>query len=825
MRDTVIGYLREGISVNLVGLPGSGRSTLARAVRTRLGELGNTVFQVNAVADLKERALAALATSGIEIPAGAGMVAGAVNALTRVLPGPSATLLVDDADDLDQLSLGAISAAHARTGFTVLFVTRRAGPQRTFSAIQPSVRVHVGPLPFDQLHMLIRELLPEGAQAQTVARIATMTGGLPGPAHGLIEVCRRNERLVLTRDGWSFGPRMWCPELSPVVENLLADLDAGQLDALLLLAISGTSTIGRANQLVTPDRIAQLDAAGLLQVISTANGQVLGIFPPLVTEYLRHESKPTALLAARESNASHDPKAVLATEGLGASPTALDPGQAAVLSGYLTGLWQTEVAVARAAWEAKPNPTAAIRLLAALHAAGAPSSEAAQVLRNTSAARSPRQQALLLVWDAIYRAEYSGLPKALAKLASGRVRLPQCEALLQAAEAHLRFTNGEVPQLPLAGAAGEDRLGEDLARSVEAEILLARGMTLDAGEILAQHHPADPVFTAHADTERALAQVLHGEIDAGLELACSRLANTKSALDPGVFQCFGYVITLGLALQGRLTELNAFAGTLLTLTRTGTLYRDYWLGVLGLTAVAARWRRETDFANALANQLRCQRPRSGPFPGMSSHTLAQLVLDPAANVWGAVTAALDKGYVAAAVVTAAAAVERRPDQVAVGRLQKVLKHVQSPMLRAIGEYAVTTANGDLDRLDRVIDRLRDTGAIVHAVRASVQLALALRRKGQRAMAVSSADAGWAMMRETGAQCEALFAPLVADIDLSSREREICACTNEGMSTSQIAALYELSVRTVENHVSNMYRKIGVSSRSRLRAVTTTWLAP
>jgi PAS domain S-box-containing protein len=51
--------------------------------------------------------------------------------------------------------------------------------------------------------------------------------------------------------------------------------------------------------------------------------------------------------------------------------------------------------------------------------------------------------------------------------------------------------------------------------------------------------------------------------------------------------------------------------------------------------------------------------------------------------------------------------------------------------------------------------------------------------------------------------------------LSPREREIARLTSEGMTSSAIGAALGISTRTVETHRANVYRKLGIRSRTEL----------
>ena len=49
--------------------------------------------------------------------------------------------------------------------------------------------------------------------------------------------------------------------------------------------------------------------------------------------------------------------------------------------------------------------------------------------------------------------------------------------------------------------------------------------------------------------------------------------------------------------------------------------------------------------------------------------------------------------------------------------------------------------------------------------------------------------------------------------LTSREREVLALMTEGLSNAQIAERLSISEKTVRNHVSNLFDKLGVWTRA------------
>jgi DNA-binding NarL/FixJ family response regulator len=98
---------------------------------------------------------------------------------------------------------------------------------------------------------------------------------------------------------------------------------------------------------------------------------------------------------------------------------------------------------------------------------------------------------------------------------------------------------------------------------------------------------------------------------------------------------------------------------------------------------------------------------------------------------------------------------------------------------------------------------------------------------RRAAAEAAKGCGFRMRDAAAAQLRALGEALPAETrrlsrggngELTPREREIAELVAQGRSNKQVAAALFLSDRTVEYHLSAVYRKLGVHSRTELAAI-------
>ena len=152
---------------------------------------------------------------------------------------------------------------------------------------------------------------------------------------------------------------------------------------------------------------------------------------------------------------------------------------------------------------------------------------------------------------------------------------------------------------------------------------------------------------------------------------------------------------------------------------------------------------------------------------------------------------------------------------------------RSDVLSAASDLArgsVALADGDADEALRALRRAwttwSDVDAPYEAARVRVELALACRALGDEGTAALELEAAGALFTEVGAAPDAarveqlLRRPASGDAHgLTARELQVLRRVAAGETNRAIAAELVLSERTVDRHVSNIFAKLGVSSRA------------
>jgi len=391
--DQVVGYLADGISVHLVGPHGSGRSELARLVADRLDDDGLTVLRLYGNRAWRTEPYGALVAAGIGAVSGAGPRRGAgemAAALAAQLRGGRVVVVVDDADDLDSPTVGALLTSHRQRPLTVLTTSRPhhpVHPESLMLGLAPDVRIRVPTLDVDQVHAVTRRILGGPVDAGALARIAMKSGGLHGLVQAIATVGRRTHTLTLHDGVWGLPGDLWHEHLAAVVEPYLAGADSAIWDGATWLAIAGPVPLEEAEKAVDRPVLDRLFTAGLVRHSVDAAGGVVGIFPPLLAEYLRREGSAFGL--------AHAPGG-FDTRAAGADST--------VLNQRLVRELADEAQRLRGAWEADPVPATALPYVIALRAAHADHGRIERVISVTPFEHDDRDTALLTSWHATWLA-------------------------------------------------------------------------------------------------------------------------------------------------------------------------------------------------------------------------------------------------------------------------------------------------------------------------------------------------------------------------------------------------------------------------------------
>ncbi|HEY0118281.1 MAG TPA: LuxR C-terminal-related transcriptional regulator [Cellulomonas sp.] len=837
--EEIVAYLRAGTSVNVVGTRSSGRSTVLTRVTDQLTRDGLTVTRVAGVRALRDRPLSALAVAGVAMtpsPNNLHMLMSAVSDLEELMSATPSVLVIDDADDLDATTIGAIASVHARLR-TPLLLTTRPGSHRQSDAaaltteLQPGVRVALPPLRFDEVHRLVHELLGGPVDLSAVARIATSSGGLPGLVRAMVDTGRTASRLAPRGGLWVARGDLWTTPLAQSVEPFLTELDESSLDALTLLAFAGTLPLEAALRSVPPDSLTRLDDAGLVRVVAEGAHAVVGVFPPLVGDYLTHEGTAMRQLLLRDRLATA--KELAASAPGQAGPPRRGPGGDPLLNHHLAQHGRDRLAAARRAWESAPVPAHAVPLVEALLGAQAPPHEVDAVLACTTAdADDPASLAALTVWTALYEGLTRGrLETAQEMLGRQRRELPAFDGLLRAAEGHLRVVAGTIPPPDLLAdpADDEDELSRDAILVVRAEALVAAGRAQAALDTLGGFASAHPCLQQSAEVTRELALLYTCEIETAVAAALTNVERCRADLDAVGVEAHAYVAGLGLALRGRLVELDDLMSSVLALAPTPVHQSHVQTGLLSLAADAAKWQGRHAYQRSLALQSGALARRRGPHPGMAADGIVAQMHEGddeaiADQLWELAEDRLADGFAPAGIIAGVSAIERRPDPERAARLVAAARSCDSPLCTHLAAYAVAIASGDPGQLALLEPRLLGAGLRLYAVRTAVARSLTMLTSGDVAGAVEQADAAWNQAGLRGRDLCGLFRRFDRAVSLTARERQIAVLVARGMSSQQIATAKVLSVRTVENHIFSACRKVGVDSREGLAHAAQTWLS-
>ena len=239
-----------------------------------------------------------------------------------------------------------------------------------------------------------------------------------------------------------------------------------------------------------------------------------------------------------------------------------------------------------------------------------------------------------------------------------------------------------------------------------------------------------------------------------------------------------------------------------------------------------------DYASAEALYREANQAGETPQPGLALLRLAQGRSEAATSGLLRVLAETPEGMGRAKLLAACVEILLSQGNVdaaerASAELDSVVAGAQFPLLDALGDQAggeVLLARGEpaaaLGRLRRAWSAWHDMDVPYEAARVRVSMALACRGLGDEDGAQLDLDAALRVFQDLGARPDAeRVQTLIAnaaprpDGGLTARELEVLRLVAEGNTNRQIAEALVLSEKTVARHVSNIFARLGISSRS------------
>ncbi len=854
--DALTDHHSQGVLV--CGPAGVGKTRLAEeclAAAQRTGRVGGRVTASAAAATVPLGALVPLLPPAVGDRSDPVSLFDRMAAAFRDRAGTDPfVLLVDDLHLLDVTSallLGQLLDA----GVVFLLGTLRDGEPVSADVAgwwrsERLVRIDLGDLSADGVDGLLHLSLGGPVTATMVEEVWLASRGNPLFVRELVLGAETAGDLVEESGVWRLtGPLHGTTRLAELVQSRMDRAGKAAWPALELLALAEPVGLGELEQMVGVEAMEMLERAGLVDVQADRRRQLVRLTHPLYGEVLRTRMRTLTrrrLLLAHVGRIERygarrreDPLRVaswrLDATGI-ADPKLLVAAARLARHGYDLAQVARLARSALAELDSGPLRVQAQLLLGEALAELGEFADAEAVLAEAESAATDERQ--LVQASAIrVRTLLWGLRQPAAALAANRAARARVtgrdarEELLADEATLLMFSGYPTEALSVLEDLGTGtELRTRVLRAIpEASALVATGRSetavtvaqrgfvehMELGDQLAIAHPGTHVISQVYALQEA------GRIVEATELATA--GYQTAGRDRSPIGRIWFAINLGRCamLAGRPQTGRRW------LAEARAMCREYgWHGphrlALSALAIVTAWLGDAAAARAAVDE----QATLDPFGHL--HTEQDLGRAWAAAAEGDLPAARDIARAAAARAAQAGHLSSEAlllhDLARLGdpagardRLDELAARCEGALVPAYAGHARAAAARDPLALVAATDRFEAIGADLMAAEAATEAAHAYQRAGQpRAAATLRARATALAARCEGAGTPALVTTARV-VPLTRREREVAVLAMRGGTSREIADRLRLSVRTVDNHLQNVYTKLGITARDQLAA--------
>lgn len=200
-----------------------------------------------------------------------------------------------------------------------------------------------------------------------------------------------------------------------------------------------------------------------------------------------------------------------------------------------------------------------------------------------------------------------------------------------------------------------------------------------------------------------------------------------------------------------------------------------------------------------------------------SHAAQGNLQDARAVLWEAVAGAREAGHLASEARLLTDIARLGDAKGVVDRLLEVSRSTDSELTAAHSSYVAALVEGDPAMLQAAARTLERTGSSLVAAEAAASACMHWSRRGEQRQATAAENLSFSLQRH----CEGASTPGLSVLGvakhLTTREAEIAGLVCSGLTNAEVADAVTISKRTVDNHLQNIYRKLGVRNRRALKA--------